>query len=272
MAASRRFTDELPHSEKKSRGRTEADETPLAIRSRIRLQPDVRDAIRAQFGRKLGQYALHIERISVRIDDVNGPKGGIDLVCRVKLVLSGLPSVVVEERGAKIVPLMTRAANVAERALRRELQRRERSSPGATRRAEAAPAPVKPPAAPDEGSLIGRRVGRSKANLERALARPEKLRGDAYVDTAAPGTSASDRKVGYGSTARRNTKRNQAGMTAALEDSRTTPSRKSTRKSANRMRSGTQLTNKASAESLAPKTQATRARAQARVRGKQPKI
>jgi hypothetical protein len=91
----------------------------------------------------------------------------------------------------------------------------------------------------DAGSLIGGRVGHSAADLEDALARPEKRRRDAFVDTAAPGVSASDRRAGYGATAARNTKRNTAGMSAALEDSRTKPSRKSTRRSANRQKAAT---------------------------------
>ena len=94
----------------------------------------------------------------------------------------------------------------------------------------------------DDGSFIGRRVGRARRNLEDALARPEKQRRDAYVDTAAPGQSETNRRAGGSSTARRNSKRSLAGMTATLEDSRTTPSRKSGRRSANRAKSGTPLT------------------------------
>jgi hypothetical protein len=85
-------------------------------------------------------------------------------------------------------------------------------------------------------------VGRAQKDLEETLARPEKLRRDAYVDIAAPGQSETSRRAGGFGTARRNSKRSIAGMTATLEDSRTTPSRKSTRRSANRIKSGTQLT------------------------------
>ncbi len=49
-------------------------------------------------------------------------------------------------------------------------------------------------------------------------------------------------------------------MTASLEDSRTTPSRKSTRKSANRAKGGAALTHKASEQARSPKAQASRAR------------
>ena len=272
MAARARFAGELPRSEKAARGRTAVELTPLAIRSRVPLSDVMRETIRVQFGRRLARYAPQIERATVRVDDVNGPKGGVDLACKVKVVLSGLPSVVVEQRGADLPDVVTRAAEGAQRAVRRELQRRGRSSrpergggPAAKTEGKRGVRPIPD----DEGSLIGARVGHARANLERALARPEKARRDVYVDTSAPGTSATDRKAGYGATARRNTKRNPAGMTAALEDSRTEPSRKSTRRSANRMRSGTALEHKASSRTVSSKARATRA--QAAQRGKGPR-
>ena len=110
----------------------------------------------------------------------------------------------------------------------------------------------------DDGSVIGRRVGRARPNLQAALDRPEKRRRDQPVDTAAPGVSASDRKAGYGSTARRNTKAKTSSATATLEDSRTTPSRKSTRKSANRAKGSTNLQKKAVAKSVSPTARASR--------------
>jgi hypothetical protein len=93
------------------------------------------------------------------------------------------------------------------------------------------------------GEVVGRRVGRGPVSRTRALARPEKERRDAYVDTAAPGVSASERRAGGGSTARRNAKARpgKSKQVALLEDSRTKPSRKSTRRSATRTKQGTQL-------------------------------
>src|SRR6185312_843598 len=78
------------------------------------------------------------------------------------------------------------------------------------------------------GSFIGRRVGRSADNLESALERPEKTDRTFPVDTSLPGTSATDRKAGGGSTARRNTKKVARRAVATLEDSaQNRPSRKS---------------------------------------------
>ncbi len=227
----------IPKAAKAHAGRTAAAATPLVIRTSIDLDDALRDDVRRRLARKLGAQAHHVERVSVRFDDLNGPKGGIDTVCRITAALTGHPSIVVEERAAEAALAFRRAADVVGRTLRRALRN---AGPAARKaRAKRAPARSGAPGRDDEGSLIGRRVGRASANLERALERPEKRRRDVFVDTAQPGTSATDRRAGYGATAARNTKRNTAGMQAALEDSRTTPSRKSTRRSVNRAKAAT---------------------------------
>jgi hypothetical protein len=88
------------------------------------VEDDDRDAIAHKLGRKLGKFASSIERVSVRLSDANGPKGGRDQIVRIKVVLSGLPSVVVEERHAAFPLAVDRASNGAALAVRRSLQRR----------------------------------------------------------------------------------------------------------------------------------------------------
>lgn len=261
------FTGTQPRATKGRRGRTDVTTTPLAIRSRIPLDSAFRDLVRARLGRRLGKFAKRIERVSVRFEDVNGPRGGIDTVCRAKAVLEGLPSVVVEERAADAREAFRRVSDGLERAVGRALGRRGLSEPRSKRAAKREGEPAATPRRAwrdDDGSLIGRRVGRGRQALERALARPEKVRRDAFVDTAAPGASASDRKAGYGSSAARNTLRRAPKAAVALEDSRTVPSRKSTRKSANRMRSSAALEQAESMRRQRPGVQAARARARRR--------
>lgn len=261
MARRQPFAETQPRATRSRRGRTDVTTTPLAIRSRIPLEAAFRDLVRARLGRRLGKFAKRIERVSVRFEDVNGPRGGVDTVCRAKVVLDGLPSIVVEERAADAREAFRWVAAGVERAVGRALGRQRLSEPRTKRGTRRASGPAAAPRRDDDGSLIGRRVGQGREALERALARPEKLRRDAFVDTAAPGVSASDRKAGYGSTAARNTRRRAPKAAVALEDSRTVPSRKSTRKSANRMRSSAALEQAESMRRQRPGAQAARARA-----------
>lgn len=56
--------------------------------------------------------------------DTNGPRGGVDQVCNVKVVLSGLPSVVIERRHAALHAAIDVALHATEQAVRRRVRRR----------------------------------------------------------------------------------------------------------------------------------------------------
>src|SRR5512145_1981612 len=109
----------LPRSSKAARGRTDAESTPLAIRSRVPLDDATRELVRVRLGRRLASHARHVRRATVRFEDVNGPRGGIDVACRVKVVLDGLPSIVVEKRASRAMDALVPAAEAVRRALRR---------------------------------------------------------------------------------------------------------------------------------------------------------
>jgi hypothetical protein len=99
--------------------------------------------------------------------------------------------------------------------------------------------------AADDGSEIGRRVGRSRSNLKAVHARDGKSRG---------------RETSQEHTARRNVKLKDTGMAKTLEDSATgKPSRKSTRRSANRTKES-QLTRKVKRNLHSPESRAMRSR------------
>ena len=73
---------------------------------------------------KLRKCAPSIERVSIRVADANGPRGGVDQVCRINVVLIGLPPVVVEERDASLEAAIDGAITRTERAVRRSVQRK----------------------------------------------------------------------------------------------------------------------------------------------------
>jgi hypothetical protein len=250
------FARTVDRASKRHRGRTIAEDTPVSIRTGIRLSPRFEERIRTALGAHIGHAGTLLERATVRFEDVNGPRGGDDTVCRIKLVISGRPSLIVEHRAATPRLAFAEANHKVRRALERTRGKHGLSVGGGRR--SSAPKRRDPMTSADEGSIMGRRVGRGRDSLERALERPEKQRRDAYVDTAKPGASATDRKAGGNITARRNTRAKHTRATVMLEDSRTRPSRKSTRRSANRAKASQGKERTAVAASMTPGARASR--------------
>ena len=119
------FADRVARPLKREAGTTTAPEVPANIRvAGVELDEDDRTYIRRRLGMKLGKFATSIERVTVRVRDVNGPRGGVDQACRIKVVLSGLPSVVVDHRAASLKAAISGALAGVERSVRRSLQRR----------------------------------------------------------------------------------------------------------------------------------------------------
>lgn len=115
----------LPRITKQERGRTGALQIPVNIRvSGARIEDTDRAYIRRTLGEKLGKAASSIERVSVRMSDVNGPRGGVDQACQIKVVLSGLPSVVVDERASTLLGAIDGAVRATERAVMSAVRRR----------------------------------------------------------------------------------------------------------------------------------------------------
>lgn len=118
------FPSSIPKSLKRKLGGKQAGWVPAHIRVfGVKLNKEERVAIRRRLGEKLGKFQASIERVSVRVEDVNGPRGGVDMVCRVKVVLSGLPSVVFEASNASLNMAVRAALAGIERIVRRTLQR-----------------------------------------------------------------------------------------------------------------------------------------------------
>ncbi len=119
------FAGRRPRPAKRVAGRTPGPEVPAHIRVLGQeLGPEDREYIRRKLGMKLGKFAPWIERVSVRIADVNGPRGGVDQLCRIKVVLSGLASVVSEQQDPSRDAAIDGAIATGERAVRRAVQRR----------------------------------------------------------------------------------------------------------------------------------------------------
>ena len=85
------------------------------------------DALRGHTKRRLG-FALsirddHIQRVFVRLSDINGPRGGADKCCHIQVVLAQLANVVIEDTEVDLYAAIDRAAHRAGRTVGRRLAR-----------------------------------------------------------------------------------------------------------------------------------------------------
>ena len=117
--------DVLPRVAKRDRGRSSRLPPRVSIRViGAHLEEQDRAYIRRKLGEKLAKVASSIERVSVRITDENGPRGGVDQLCRIKVVLPGLPSVVVDRRASTLLGAIDSAIRATERAVMSAVRRR----------------------------------------------------------------------------------------------------------------------------------------------------
>jgi len=87
------------------------------------------DALRSHAERRL-HLALtccydHIQRVVMRLSDINGPRGGVDKHCHLQVVLAGLPDVVIEDTEADMYVAINRATDRAGRTLARKVNRQQ---------------------------------------------------------------------------------------------------------------------------------------------------
>jgi ribosomal subunit interface protein len=87
----------------------------------------VTDGMRSHVERRLGfaldRFGEHVTRVTVRVADVNGPRGGPDKVCRVEAALHGGVRVVIDERDLDAYVAIDRAAHRLNRSVARRLTR-----------------------------------------------------------------------------------------------------------------------------------------------------
>lgn len=93
------------------------------------LTEDIRSYVQRRLHFALGRFALRVGRVTVRLSDLNGPRGGVDQTCRI--TVERLPSrqIVVQEcvdadLYAAIDDATTRIGRSFARALQRERERR----------------------------------------------------------------------------------------------------------------------------------------------------
>jgi putative sigma-54 modulation protein len=68
-----------------------------------------------------------IQSVSIMISDVNGPKGGVDKLCRILIKSAQLPDIVITENQTRISTAIDRCIARARQSLSRKLKRNKQS-------------------------------------------------------------------------------------------------------------------------------------------------
>ena len=94
-------------------------------------------ALREHTERRL-RFALtrsgdRITRVSVRVGDTNGPRGGVDKFCRMRVAVDRTAPVVIEEVGADLYVVIDRAAERAGRNVAKCVVRAQESARAGSR-------------------------------------------------------------------------------------------------------------------------------------------
>ena len=88
---------------------------------------ELTSALRAHTKRRLhfalGRSDAQVSRLWVGLSDQNGPRGGEDKRCHVRIALTNAPEVVIEDTEADLYVAIDRAADRAGRTVARRLER-----------------------------------------------------------------------------------------------------------------------------------------------------
>jgi putative sigma-54 modulation protein len=105
------------------------------LKKEMMMQTDIQsrgftltDAIQNYTVRRL-RYAVsfaseYIQRVTVRLSDINGPRGGADKRCHLVVTLENMPSVVIEDTESDLYVAIDRATERASRSVARHLERK----------------------------------------------------------------------------------------------------------------------------------------------------
>lgn len=125
-----------PRATREGRGRTDAATTPLAVHTQgVPIHAPLEKYLHAKLGARLGKYTSHIERVTARFVDINGPRGGIDTECRIQVVLVSRPTILVTSRGRDARRAFDAVLQSLTRAVGRDLERAGFSERGSAARA-----------------------------------------------------------------------------------------------------------------------------------------
>jgi putative sigma-54 modulation protein len=95
----------------------------IDIRSRGKLPDHLRAHVERRVRFALGRFGHRIQRVTVSVADVNGPRGGVDLRCRVIADLGSLGRLTAEWADNSLTAAVDRAADRIARSVARTIER-----------------------------------------------------------------------------------------------------------------------------------------------------
>lgn len=90
---------------------------------RVPLSRKVRNYFKSQVQIAMGRYDERITKVSLWLSDINGPKGGSDKNCRMKITMAGKPDVVIVETRENLHLAINLAIARAGKAVMRKIDR-----------------------------------------------------------------------------------------------------------------------------------------------------
>jgi putative sigma-54 modulation protein len=87
------------------------------------LSNESREQLERRLSFALSRFDSRIRQVSVVIEDVNGPRGGIDKLCRIIVKLQRATDVIISDQDSDIAKCIARAADRAGRSVARAIER-----------------------------------------------------------------------------------------------------------------------------------------------------
>lgn len=102
-----------------------AREIRVDVHSRAnRIDADLRQSIEQIVQRAFRRYRQRVGRIHVWCDDLNGPRGGIDTICRIQVQLTAGGTLIGEFRADSVYAALSGAIESAKTTIDRRVKRR----------------------------------------------------------------------------------------------------------------------------------------------------
>ena len=87
----------------------------------LKVTPDLSERVGRRIHFALGRFAGRIKNVSVRLADVNGPRGGVDKACTVRIQAGLRRALIIREQQSDIHTAVAIAAERAGRSITRQL-------------------------------------------------------------------------------------------------------------------------------------------------------